>query len=470
MLPLLFSCATSLVCGPGTVEVDGVCRAVVQDEADGDTDTDTDSDTDSDTDADTDTDTDSDTDVDEEIEVYLLAGQSNMDGYGMVTGLPPSQRVAQQDVPLYWSGWGTFSSLAPASAGGSAYTGPEVSFGRSMADAGHRVALVKHAVGGTDLAEFWHPGADPEDTNVGTGWAVLMDSVVAAEAELDAAGEPWRWAGFVWMQGESDANEASWAAAYDDNLTHLLSRVREELDTPELPVVIGLIACEGLCAGLETVREAQQAVADADDDVVTVETLDLPRNPYDTWHYDGPSTRVMGDRFAAALRGDEAASAPEPALRITSYSADYDGEYTVGWRFTTDQDVVITDVGGFGEDVLWLSQEYAIWEADSGEMLERGTIPGWYETPTSYRDGFWYTAIEPLELPEGDYIIGLVSWSGDGNMYIHGAGGTEGNGVTYVESRYASGNWLQLPTIVGGGSGFSFLGPNFLYRLPGEEL
>jgi len=36
LLPLLFACGGSLVCGPGTVEVDGVCRASAADEADAD--------------------------------------------------------------------------------------------------------------------------------------------------------------------------------------------------------------------------------------------------------------------------------------------------------------------------------------------------------------------------------------------------------------------------------------------------
>lgn len=479
-LLLLAGCGPELACGPGTVEVDGLC--VLADTADTDGD-DTGRDTglretadpedsgdpddtgpgdtgpgDTDTGGDT-----GDTGADGVVEVYLLAGQSNMDGYGYVSGLPPAWRVGQPDVPLYWSGWGAFGPLAPASYGGAIYAGPEVSFGRALADAGRSVALVKHAVGGTDLAAYWNPGADAADPDVGAGWSTFVASMRAAEVELDAAGRPWRWAGFAWMQGESDALVPEWAAAYEANLAHLVARVREETGVPDLPVAVGLIACEGLCdAGLDTVRAAQEAVALADAAVDTVETLDLPRNAYDAWHYDGPSNRVLGERLASVFLGEEAPPPPVAALTLSSWSTQYDGEFTVGWRFTSDRPVRVTDVGGFGAEVLWLSQEWGLWDAD-GRLVARGTIPGWYETPTSWRGGFWYTAVEPFDLPAGDYVIGLVSWSGDGNRYADTAAGALGAGITYVEARYASGYWLQYPSTVATGADMAFLGPSFLY-------
>lgn len=396
--------------------------------------------------------------------MYLLAGQSNMDGYGVYTGLPPSLRLGQDDVPMYWSGWGEFRPAAPASYGGSPYTGPEVSFGRRIADAGRPVALVKHAVGGTDLAAYWKPGADAADPDVGPGWATFVTSMRAAEQALDASGEPWRWAGFAWMQGESDALVDTYAAAYADNLAHLVARVREETGVADLPVAIGLIACEGLCPYLDTVRAAEIAVADADPAVVTVETLDLPRNPYDTWHYDGPSTRVLGERLADALLGETSGPPPAAAVSLTRYATRYDGEFTVGWRFTTDRAITVTDVGGFGPGaVLGTPADLGIWDATTAGLLLREVVPSWIEGPTSYRDGYWYTAIDPLPLPPGDYVLGLTSWNGDTDRYPDDAAGTFGDGITFVEGRYATGYWLSYPTTVVPGPALNFMGPNFLY-------
>lgn len=84
--------------------------------------------------------------------MYLLAGQSYMDGYGYQSGLPPAWRVAEPAVRRYGSGSGEFRALAPTSAGGSPYVGPEVSVGHPFLAEGRRVALVKHAVADADPA------------------------------------------------------------------------------------------------------------------------------------------------------------------------------------------------------------------------------------------------------------------------------------------------------------------------------
>src|SRR5687767_14913956 len=80
------------------------------------------------------------------LEVYLLAGQSNMDGVSPVTGLPPSLREPQADVRFYWSVTGELGDLVPASTYGPQYTGPEPALGRTLADADRDVVIVKHAV------------------------------------------------------------------------------------------------------------------------------------------------------------------------------------------------------------------------------------------------------------------------------------------------------------------------------------
>ncbi|MDP6931804.1 MAG: sialate O-acetylesterase, partial [Myxococcota bacterium] len=124
----------------------------------------------------------SDTDAAETIEVYLLAGQSNMEGLGQVVALPQTQRVAQDDVWIYWSGVPVWRGLEPSSgysSGWGAYFGPEVTFGRAMADAlaDQQVALIKHSVGGTDLEVYWDPGESSDDPDQGEGYATFAQTV-----------------------------------------------------------------------------------------------------------------------------------------------------------------------------------------------------------------------------------------------------------------------------------------------------
>ncbi len=454
MFLFLFAC-TPLTCGPGThvvatqcvadSEKDPVEESKIPDSPEGDSDSDT-------------------GEPVAPLEVYLLAGQSNMDGYGYVSGLPPSLRLPQAGVILYRGA--VPGPLTPDSTGGSAYVGPEVAFGARLAAEGREVALVKHAVSGTDLATFWYPGETTGATDVGQGWAGLESELHAAATDLDARGRPWKWAGFVWMQGESDAGSPDWAASYDNNLTRLIRRVREETGEAELPVVLGLIACEQLCTWSEEVRAAQQAVADADPAVQVVETLDLPRNVRDPWHYDGPSERVLGQRFAEALLGLPISPAPSAALQIDSYRLDYDGDFTVGWTFHVDLPLRITDMGSFTADgYLYTSAPWAIWDS-SGQMIAQGDVPAWSEQPTSYRNFFGYTAIEELRLAPGDYRIGLQTWSWDYDRYANGVLGSEATGLSYTGAAYHAGAWLSYPEVTNAGTSanMAFLGPNFLFQ------
>ncbi len=457
LLALALACAPSLTCGTGTHEAGGQCVPTGSSEG-----RDT-ADTANDSGADTAPDTAPEPAV---IEVYLLAGQSNMDGYGYTTGLPPAWRPADPRVPFYWSGWGEFRDLQPASYGGGWVMGPEVSFGRTLADAGRAVALVKHAVGGTDLAFYWNPGSPHGNGSPGEGYRVFEAAVGTAAATLDAAGAPWRWAGFVWMQGESDALDLSLAYAYEANLTGLIAAVRDLTGEPELPAAIGLISTQSNWTYAEIVRDAQTSVAEADPTVVYVETDDLPRNTLDTSHYDGPSERVLGVRFAAALLANEdvraGTDAPEAAVEIVSGRTDYDFTGTCGFEFTTREPIRVTDIGGQGATYLTSSVEAGIWD-DAGNLLVRATVPAWLEAPTSWRGGIWYTAVDPVVLPAGTYRVGLVSWTGDGDRYLNNATGTPADGVTVGGGVYVEGYWLAWPTNVVEGAGISFVGPDFLF-------
>ena len=85
----------------------------------------------------------------------------------------------------------------------------------------------------------------------------------------------------IWMQGESDASVQSFATQYQDNLEHFIHRVREDVNSADMPVAIGLIDCLGLCAWRSIVRDAQTAIAESSDSIHMVETEDLGTYPQD---------------------------------------------------------------------------------------------------------------------------------------------------------------------------------------------
>ena len=359
------------------------------------------------------------------LDLYILAGQSNMDGYAYASGLPPSLAVGQEDVALYWSGNRAWTALQPATYAinyGWDCFGPEVTFGRFMADLDpdQPVALIKHAVGGTGLYDYWYPGTSREDGSQGVGYHDLLATFDAATAELDAEGVAWRVAGLLWMQGESDAlADAGIAAAYEGNLTRFIARARADFEAPDMPFVIGKIHCP-TCTYGDVVRAAEDAVAEADEAVFAFDTDDLPINA-DNIHYDAPGQRALGERFAQAMLGLPLSPSAQPAFVLSgAFSSDYSGDFFLGYQFTLDRDIILTDLGtlDYGLDGLVETSQVAIWEADTGTLVARASLLPATSTLSTPWSVWRFVAIEPVNLDAGTYVIGAQVYLGSTDRYI----------------------------------------------------
>ena len=151
----------------------------------------------------------------------------------------------------------------------------------------------------------------------------------------------WAWAGFIWMQGEGNANGVIMPpGSYLPELNKLAAWSRTATATPNLPIVIGRISsqlspsvvrdsgdlrvskakapnnpaalpddCDNLDDGqkrgplwhdkqLQNVRADQLAFCAADPRAAWVNIDDLPL--HDGYHYAAPGYVEMGDRFAKA--------------------------------------------------------------------------------------------------------------------------------------------------------------------------
>jgi hypothetical protein len=248
------------------------------------------------------------------IQVFLLGGQSNMDGRAPASGLPTSPVNLQQpqpDVLFYHSDQGGRSSatadrlilLQPGTAefgpGGRPAFGPEITFGRKMADdfPDQIFALIKSANGGTSLASNWNPFWGGEYTK-------FKETVANGIAELVDAGYTPEIAGMLWMQGEADARVAYNAYAYRKNLRSFIREIRIEYTDSALPFLIGEVFTN---AYGETISSAQAAVAAADANVGFITTRDLSFQ--DNVHFDPNGQIELGRRFASAYQQ----IVPEPA-------------------------------------------------------------------------------------------------------------------------------------------------------------
>lgn len=405
------------------------------------------------------------------LSVYLLAGQSNMDGVGLVTGLPPSMQVASPDIPIFWSGRWAWQGLAPSSYMGVQYFGPEVTFGHRLLelDPEQPLALIKHAWGGTNLAQCWYPGESGSDPAMGDCYSDFMATVDTALSGLEERETPYRIAGMAWMQGESDATYEPWAESYELNLKQLIARVREDVQEPKMPLVMGRIDCSVHCSHRETVREAQDAVAASDLAVDVVETEDLPQVA-DGLHFDASGMRTLGERFADVLAGRGARATALAAVELSgTYRSDYTGNFVVGYAFETDRELVVTDLGtlDIGLDGLENAAVVAIWN-ESGSLLVQQLLPGRSSAATSRIDSWRYAAIEPYLLPKGRYIIGSQVYRQSPDRYIHHAEVAFSEGIRWVEGRHANGTALNFPSQVTSAEA-SWFGPSFLFEEVEEE-
>jgi len=239
-------------------------------------------------------------------EIYLLIGQSNMAGRG------PLLESDKQPIPGIWK-WTEAGVWEPASdplrndkpkAGG---VGPGVSFGQAMAKAhpGVEIGLVNRAFGGTAIAE-WKKGAHPhkepapDKTMPPLEYALYKDAVEAAKAAMQQGGVL---KGILWHQGESDYRNKNFTKeGYVAALTELIANLRAELNASNVPVVLGELGdyLDQTQAPFAPVNEALKEVATKVPKVGVASAQGLV-NKGDHLHFDTPSQRLFGQRYAAEM-------------------------------------------------------------------------------------------------------------------------------------------------------------------------
>jgi len=237
------------------------------------------------------------------VKLFLLGGQSNMDGCGRWEELSEELQQTPGNVRI-WDNrqqeWKTIGEDSTAVARNRQF-GPEVVFAHRLAKAfpKHEIRLVKTSAGGTSLALGWLP----EKKKM---YARLIANYHNAVADLEKAGHKVETAGMLWMQGEADSETIEMANAYAANLEILLRDLRKTTSTPKLPVVMGRIS-SGLLKSTKwnfehspIVQKAQDAVAAKDQDTHIVSTDDLPLLK-DNTHFDSQGQITLGGRMADVM-------------------------------------------------------------------------------------------------------------------------------------------------------------------------
>ena len=289
------------------------------------------------------------------VKVFLLAGQSNMEGQGVVDMDHPeyynggkgtllrvmknsteSKRyahlknkkgdwVARDDafirfrnkqgvmaggVSIGFTGYGSNKSRH--------HIGPELQIGHALGDHYEEpVLLIKTAWGGKSLHKDFRPPSAGGET--GPYYKQMLDEVKEALAEMEKEfsglkGRRPEWAGFVWFQGWNDMFDKDALAEYEDNLVHLIQDLRKEFKSPNLPVIVGELGNGGPKAGgnMLAIREAQKSATERKElkgNVKFVSTTDFARPKEDSpnvghghhWFGNAESYFLIGDALGKGM-------------------------------------------------------------------------------------------------------------------------------------------------------------------------
>lgn len=287
------------------------------------------------------------------VKVFVLAGQSNMEGAAVVdlAGKDYNEgrgtlAVLMQDpakAPMFkhlkdadgkWAVrddvWIRYQrekapllagplSIGYAVYGGTHHFGPELQFGHAIGQAlDNQVLIVKTAWGGKSLnVDFRPPSAGGQ---VGPYYTKMIAQIKEAMANLKTDfpaydGGGCELAGFVWWHGWNDFCDAKAVPAYEENLVNFIRDVRKDLNAPSLPFVVEeftgpwLKGAKDLPPAAAAIRKAQKAAAERPEfkgTVRFVETQDFVRKGEDSPH-PSHGHHEFGNAETYFLVGDAAA-------------------------------------------------------------------------------------------------------------------------------------------------------------------
>lgn len=209
------------------------------------------------------------------IKVFILAGQSNMQGHGWHDDRTPSNGVdedgtirkmiendpdgsfdylldgdgnwiTRSDVHIFTTDGNRSGGLTVGYGVDPTKTGPEFGFGWQIGEAfGEEVLIIKTCWGGKSLLTDFRPPSAVEKRGGEVGFyyeemlSVLGDVLADIGAYVPGyAGQGYQFVGFGWHQGWNDRVNQTAVDEYEENLVDFINDVRFELGVANLPFVV----------------------------------------------------------------------------------------------------------------------------------------------------------------------------------------------------------------------------------------
>lgn len=247
------------------------------------------------------------TDIDPEYDpnrlVFLLIGQSNMEG-ASIPGSEEDVEINERVIVLSYTNdksrkreynkW--YYAKPPLHSPWNVAIGPGDYFGKTMADAlpeEYSIALVPCAISGVDI-DFFRKNivskrrnefTIPPDNKKDGAYEMVMEKALLASGVG-------RIAGILFHQGESDSGQMVWL----DKVKEMVNDLRADLEIPDLPFLAGELYYKGACAGHNSIiRKIPDRISDSY--VISAKGL----NGIDSFHFDTEGQRELGRRYAVKM-------------------------------------------------------------------------------------------------------------------------------------------------------------------------
>lgn len=232
------------------------------------------------------------------LEIFLLMGQSNMKGRGV---MPEQPLHDPRILMMHKQTDGIFLARHPLHLVGAPDTfqgadnagvGPGLAFAQAIAEAqpDTTILLIPCAVGGTAISK-WEKGQRLYDETIRRAQLAL---------KLGPQGKT-RIAGALWLQGEADSSTEERIAAYPDKLNALVDLLRTDLKIPNLPFIactIGEMRPDS--TGRRAINEILMSLPQRRPHTACIDGRAFAQSIGDQVHFDTPTQNQHGHLYAQA--------------------------------------------------------------------------------------------------------------------------------------------------------------------------
>lgn len=229
----------------------------------------------------------------ENVWIFLLAGQSNMAGRGIVE---PKDTVPVKRILTINKNGQLIAAKEPLHWYEPERTGLDCgySFGKTIIKnvrADVSVLLIPMAIGGSSISQW-----------IGDSLYHNVKLFSNFTAKVEIAKQYGTIKGILWHQGESDANEKN-IPLYKERLATLFTKFRSAIGNNSLPILMGELGSFSKNPdNFKLINSAIHEYSLQDKSTTVISTGDL-KDKGDSLHFNSKGQRIMGERFAKAYLG-----------------------------------------------------------------------------------------------------------------------------------------------------------------------